>query len=97
MGEIKVETSSTIGKIESISNAGSNVSFDNVSDSLEYTNISPFTGFAASSTLTTAISNYHSIITQDTEAMKTAVNDFRDKDADIAGQIDGNNNLGAGL
>lgn len=29
--------------------------------------------------------------------MKTAVNDFRDKDADIAGQIDGNNNLGAGL
>ncbi|EOB8795784.1 TIGR04197 family type VII secretion effector [Staphylococcus aureus] len=98
MGEIKVETSSTIGKIESISNAGSNISFDDVSDSLEYTNISPFTGFAAaSSTLTTAISNYHSIITQDTEAMKTAVNDFRDKDADIAGQIDENNNLGAGL
>ena len=49
MGEIKVETSSTIGKIESISNAGSNISFDNVSDSLEYTNISPFTGFAAAS------------------------------------------------
>lgn len=91
MSEIKVETSSTSSEINQISNAGSNIKFTPSNSSLDDTNISPFTGFAAATeTLSNAISNYCSIVTQDATAMQTAVKDFEDNDNNIAGQISNN-------
>ncbi|EJD92744.1 TIGR04197 family type VII secretion effector [Staphylococcus epidermidis] len=91
MSEIKVETDSASSEINQISNAGSNIKFNPSNSSLEDTNLSPFTGFAAAAdTLSSAISNYSAIVTQDAAAMQTAVRDFEDNDNNIAGQIGDN-------
>ncbi|MCG1981756.1 TIGR04197 family type VII secretion effector [Staphylococcus epidermidis] len=93
MGEVKVETGSTSGKISKISSSGTNVKLDSVNNTLSGTDISPFTDFAgAIETLTSAVSNYNSIITQDAKAMQTAVDDFESNDKDIANQISENTN-----
>ncbi|MCG7337696.1 TIGR04197 family type VII secretion effector [Staphylococcus sp. ACRSN] len=93
MGEVKVETGSTSGKISEISNSGANVKLSSVSNALSGTDISPFTDFAgAIETLNSAVANYSSIITQDAKAMQTAVDDFENNDNDMANQISENTN-----
>ncbi len=91
MGEVKVETGSMTSKISGISNSGANVKIETVSNSLSGTDISPFTDFAgAIETLTSAVANYSSIITQDAKAMQNAVDDFENNDNNMANQISEN-------
>ncbi|MFW3590178.1 TIGR04197 family type VII secretion effector [Staphylococcus caprae] len=91
MGEVKVETGSTSSKINNISSAGSNIKFNVTNDSLDSTNISPFVGFASAIELvSSAMSNYSSIVTQDATAMNNAVEDFSDNDQNLANQINQN-------
>ena len=94
MGEIKVETGTTSSKISNITSAGTARQYDAINDSLETTNISPFVEFAAASeSLSKAIANYSTIVTQDAKAMQSAVNDFNDNDQYIAGQINNSQGL----
>lgn len=90
---IKLNKSEVSPKITSISKAGSNLKSSTSKVTLSKTNLDPFTEYVTMfDTLQSALGNYESIISQDTLAMESVVNEIVKNDKEIANKI---NNGGA--
>lgn len=87
MGEVKVETNSAKDEINNIKSAGEDINFKNDVD-LSDTNIEPFTSFKNDADiLLEALNNYKSIVSEDTTAMASVVDEFDSNDKEMANDI----------
>ena len=85
---IKLNKDSVSSDINNIRNNGQGLMGNNSEVNLSKTNLVTFEEYVDMfESYTSSISNYESIVSQDTSAMETTVNEIVENDQNIAGQI----------
>lgn len=93
MTEIKIEVSDLKGKAKELNDQGAKIKIDNLEQSLNYTDVQPFKGFEQLvKELKEAVQNYGSIVSKDAIAVQHVINEFEQKDKEIANKISSNTN-----
>ncbi|UTG99573.1 TIGR04197 family type VII secretion effector [Macrococcoides canis] len=93
MTEIKIEVSDLKGKAKELNDQGSKIKIDNIEQSLNYTDVQPFKGFEKLvKELKEAVQNYGDIVSKDAIAVQHVINEFEQKDKEIANKISSNTN-----
>lgn len=93
MTEIKIEVSDLKGKAKELNDQGAKIKIDNLEQSLNYTDVQPFKGFEQLvKELKEAVQYYGSIVSKDAIAVQHVINEFEQKDKEIANKISSNTN-----